>query len=610
MSILPEPNTPWPPREERARYDRMRINSTWYGGDRDQLSALGGGMTISVAGGVKTTLNPNGDVKGVTASGRDVFWGRRNNEHEVDTRRHLPVAEDIAALSAEVLFATRPQIVVDGPTTVEMNADGTVQAERPTAEAKAAQQRLDDVLDRCNFHQTLMAAAETSAALGGVGLRIALDRNRIPDRPVIVRVDADAIIPQYAWGQLVGVWFWQVVKSDRDDIWRHVESHMGGVVYHGLYKGSSGDLGERMQLEAHPATAGLAKVVDEQGGIVISQTGGATAVSIPNMLPDPLDRHNPAGRSDYTPAVRGLFDDIDRAYTQMLESIDDARSRLFIDESILERGAPGKGQTFNQDQRNFTKVTMPPSDDTPSGLPIEKVQFEMRVAEYLTAVDALVTKAIEAAGYTAEADTDNKGRAMTATEYSGRNQRSMRTRGKKIGYWQAELENILTTLLAVDVENFHPIEDVDGKPVAVRPFPVRVEFPPAVQPTIIELANTAEALQRAKAASTATLVKTVHPEWDELEVQAEVDRMMTEQNVIDPVTFHPEDDPTGAVSQLGTIPVEEARTALDALGVGVRAGVDPDAAAEVVGLGGIKMSGATPASLRLPQADASKMEEQ
>lgn len=607
MSNLPESNTPWPPRNERARYDRMRTNATWYGGDRDQLAALGGGGSVRLTGGVVTTLNPNGDVKGIEASGRDVFWGQRNNTHEVDTRRHLPVAEDIAALSAEVLFATRPQIVVDGPVETVQSEGGKAKAERPTAATKAAQQRLDRILDRCNFQQTLMAAAETSAALGAAGLRIAIDRARIPDRPVIVRVDADAIMPQYAWGQLTGVWFWQVVKADERTVWRHIESHIGGWVYHGLYRGEGDNLGERMPLESLPATAHLAAAVNEEGGIALATGGGATAVSIPNMLPDSLDRQNPAGRSDYTVSVRGLFDDIDRVHTQFIESIDDARSRLFIDESVLERGKPGEGLTFNQEQRNFTKLRMPPSDETPSGLPIEKVQFEMRVQEYLAAIDALVTKAIEAAGYTAESDNDAKGKTMTATEYSGRNQRSMRTRGKKIGYWRTELESILTTLLAVDVEHFGAFEDVDGKPVKVEAFPVRVEFPPAVQPTIIELANTAEALQRAKAASVATLVKVVHPEWDELEVQAEVDRMLAESQVIDPITFHPEG---AADSQLANgMSVNDARTALDALGVGVRAGADPDEVAEVVGLGGIKMTGATPVSLRLPQAEANQMEE-
>lgn len=161
----------------------------------------------------------------------------------------------------------------------------------------------------------------------------------------------------------------------------------------------------------------------------------------------------------------------------------------------------------------------------------------MRVAEYLQALDSLVTKATEYAGYTADTERDERGAPMTATEYQGRNQRSMRTRGKKMGYWHAELEDILTTLLRVDVAEFGPVEFVDGTPVVVKAYPVRVEFPHAVQPTLVELAETARALRDAEAASKFTLVKTVHPDWDDTDVQAEVDRMLTESSVIDPVTF-------------------------------------------------------------------------
>ena len=46
----------------------------------------------------------------------------------------------------------------------------------------------------------------------------------------------------------------------------------------------------------------------------------------------------------------------------------------------------------------------------------------------------------------------------------------------------------------------------------------------------------------------------------------------------------------------------------DALGILIRAGVDPDEAAQRVGLAGVEFTGAMPTSLRLPQADANKLE--
>lgn len=47
----------------------------------------------------------------------------------------------------------------------------------------------------------------------------------------------------------------------------------------------------------------------------------------------------------------------------------------------------------------------------------------------------------------------------------------------------------------------------------------------------------------------------------------------------------------------------------DALGVAIRAGVDPDDAARRVGLPGITFTGATPVSLRQPEGAAEAFEE-
>lgn len=47
----------------------------------------------------------------------------------------------------------------------------------------------------------------------------------------------------------------------------------------------------------------------------------------------------------------------------------------------------------------------------------------------------------------------------------------------------------------------------------------------------------------------------------------------------------------------------------DALGVLIRAGVDPENAAKMVGLSGTKFTGAVPVSLRVPEQQAQKREE-
>lgn len=68
----------------------------------------------------------------------------------------------------------------------------------------------------------------------------------------------------------------------------------------------------------------------------------------------------------------------------------------------------------------------------------------------------------------------------------------------------------------------------------------------------------------------------------------------------------------GQVAPTGVSALEQAQTAkaqLDALGVGVRAGADPDAVANRVGLTGIKFTGAIPVALRPPKDEAAALEE-
>ena len=64
-----------------------------------------------------------------------------------------------------------------------------------------------------------------------------------------------------------------------------------------------------------------------------------------------------------------------------------------------------------------------------------------------------------------------------------------------------------------------------------------------------------------------------------------------------------------APASTGGLDTSHAKEAFDALGVAVRAGVDPQSALEVLGIPGVKLTGAVPVSLRLPEADTKALEE-
>lgn len=534
----------WPPAEHAARMGQIREARVWYGGSREKLASYYGGGTTATTN-IATSVNPTGATRvqrALNSVGLGKFWSTTVPEGGTDMRRHLPTALDIAIINSELLHADTPSVRVLGPTypsdgpEVTDPATGVVTPAHvkgdPMPETVKAQERLDAILDACNFGALLLQSSEISSPLGSAPLRIAFDKAHM-SAPRLVRVDPEHTVPHYVWGSLEGVTFWRTVRAawaGSTTVLRHLELHEGGRIYHALYQGTGDELGKRIPMTDGDATCqAIAPNLDAESALKVrfEHLGKPvkTATSIPNVLPDPLDIENLTGRSDYTPAVLDLLDAADRAYSQLMENLEDAKGRILISRSMLESAGVGKGLTFDGSQRVFTKLNTPPAEKEGGALPIEKVQFELRADEYLMLIDALVGKAIKAAGFNPETDTNNDGRDVTATEVTSRGKRSMSTRDKKLRYWIPELEALLYALLVIDAQEFGS---------GITPFPVQVSYPESVQPTILELANTADALNRAKAASLEVRVALVHPDWDDTQVKLEADKIRNEGRVIDP----------------------------------------------------------------------------
>lgn len=520
---FPAPNSPWP--LEGKRYDRVAERSVWYAGDPDDLEAFytgSKGTTAKIArwegGGISGGLFKK-DRQPVTETTSSKFWGQHVDG---DEKVHLPVPEKIAHMSAEALFSDPPRFVVEGP----MVKDPKTGKVTPAPSTAATQARLDALVEQTGLLATLLGAAETASALGSVALRIGWDKDVAP-HPTVSRADADAYDPFYSWGVQTGVLFWRVVEQTASQTFRHLELHENGAIYHALYVGTEVNLGRVISLADHPATAPFAQQVNEFGA-AFARPGLTTAVSIPNMLPDPLDRRSNIGRSDYTPATIGLFSAIDRAATSLMRDVEDGESKLLVADYMLRNMGFGKGATFPADQRMFVSLKRQPGEQGQEA-PIDQVQFDIRVEEHLAIIKDLSARAIEAAGFTPDEDQGGDAPEMTATEYVGRNKRTLATRDKKVLYWRDALSRLLTSLLIIDREEFGG---------TFEPMPVKVVFPDAVQESPKVLAETAGAQKNADASSRYTRVKTMHPDWDEPDIEAELKRIEDETPApLDPSTL-------------------------------------------------------------------------
>lgn len=492
----------------------MVVNSTWYGGDPTALGALyeQGSSGEKYRSGLKYTIQRIASW----------FWASRD-ENAPDDKVHLPVAQDVATMSSEVLFGEEVRWEVQPDPAWQPDANGEYTDEQKRI-VERTQKRLDDLLDGMDFGSTLLAAAETAVPLGSVALRIAYDKRLGMDQPTISRVDADHVVAEYEFGVLKAVTFWEIVRAEHETLTYRLERHEPGRVLHGLYQGTRGNLGMALPLTDHPSTAPYAPLVDAEGAIVVDGIDDLLATSIPNMLPDALDRGNESGRSDFTPGVLTLFDSIDRTITSLMRDIADGRSRLLIAEYMLSGRGIGKGVEFSEDQHLFTKLKREPSESGEP--PIDQVQFKIRVEEHLAALDFLLRKVIETCGYNVDADTGEAGAAITATEYSGRAKKTARTRDKKLRYWR-RVERLLATLLKVDAKFFAS---------GITPLPVKMIVPDMMQPTTLELANTAKVLREAKAASTKVIVEMMGLVGDD-RIDEEVAAILGEGGAADPSTL-------------------------------------------------------------------------
>ncbi|QOP64768.1 portal protein [Microbacterium phage DelaGarza] len=519
---FPADNTPWP--LDGKRYDRIAERSVWYAGDPTDLEAFyrgDAGGTAKIArwegGGISGGLFKK-DRQPVVEAATSKFWGTIVPGEE---KVHLPVPEKISHMSAEALFSDPPRFVVEGPTV----KDPTTGKVTPAANTAATQARLDALVEQTGLLATLLSAAETASALGSVALRIGWDKDVAP-HPTISRADADTYDPFYSWGVQTGTLFWRVLEQNPSQTWRHLELHEGGAIYHALYVGTEVNLGRAVPLTERRETARYAEAVNEFGA-VFARNGVTTAVSIPNMLPDPLDRRSNVGRSDYTPATLGLFSAIDRAVTSLMRDVEDGESKLLVADYMLKNLGFGKGAAMPAD-RTFVALKRNPGDQGQEA-PIDQVQFDIRVEEHLAIIADLTKRAIEAAGFTPDEDQGGDAPEMTATEYVGRNKRTLATRDKKVLYWRDALGRLLTSLLIIDREEF-------GTPI--EPMPVKVVFPDAVQESPKTLAETAGAQKNADASSRYTRVKTMHPDWDEADIEAELKRIEDETPAaLDPTTL-------------------------------------------------------------------------
>ena len=499
--MLLHTNMAWPPRPDEVTTS-LRLWDAWYTGDRRKLDAAYSSLP---------RVRPSQYAGGLVGAGSRLLWGAPPALGQRDHRLHLPMAADIASVSGDLLFGEELQIDWNG--TAE-------KGNLPTAQ----RDRIAHILDGNMWQSLLVEAGELTAALGGVYLRAGWD-DSVADHVLVSVVGADGAIPNFSYGHLQEVTFWDVIQDDGSVVIRHTETHIPGEIVHQVWQGTKTTLGSLRSLADFPETAALAKQLDTADSI---STGVPflTVAYIPNIRPVPQFRSladtnaRYLGRSDYgVGGVMGFFDALDETWTSWIRDIRHGRSRLMVSNSALITGGPGEGSFFDLDQEIYDTFRVPPGEDPSIDKMIQPQQFRIRVEEHARTVKELTLAIVGACGYSGGTFGLDSETAKTATEVDAVRQGTRATREKKTRYWTPQLERFLQCVTALDTVVFH--SNLGG----LEP---KVSFPAYSSPTQLELAQTAQALKVAGAASTDTLIRLVHPDWDDTQVAAELKMMQDE----------------------------------------------------------------------------------
>lgn len=479
MPLPNDPNMKIPPTEKWEEiYQLYAEHAAWYSGDPNQIAKVYSSMVY-------------------TPTPRGRHWAKELNE-ERRTMLHVPIAGDIATTSADLLFSEQPKIRI--PEAHEENAN---------SDARAAQERLDEIINEGGVYNRLLEAAETCAALGGVFIKPNWDWELAP-YPVLSIAQADNALPEFKWGILCAVTLWKVIEEDGNDVWRLVERHEPGVILNGLYRGNLTQLGTRVSLNTRSETAGIPDLI---------QTGieGLAVRYIPNMRPNKRFRGLSLGQSDYS-GCEGLMDALDEVYSSWMRDIRLGLGRIIVPETFMELSEDGQYQ-FDVDKEVFTMLNMDPQNASNAGLTIN--QFAIRTEEHSRTALELLDRIITNAGYSPQSfGLKIEGRAESGTALNIRERKSFVTTAKKQRYWKSAIEDVLEMMLIIDRQHLQ-----NPTPQGFRPS---VEMQDSVQQDVMQTAQAVEMLNRAQALSIETKVRMIHPDWEHEQVEAEVKRIMEE----------------------------------------------------------------------------------
>lgn len=470
----------WPP-IDLERY-KMREHSVWYSGEAEMLANfyfendLQNHMQLSYG-----TRNNNR------------FWARQI-KNESNFFIHVPIANDIAETSSAFLFSESPIIRFD------------TESEGMSSE----QDMLNKMLTESGFFRKILEAAEVASAIGGVFIKVAWD-SELSEYPIPVIAQCEQAFPIFKFGQLVKVTLVYEMGNDGSTVYRLAETIEKGLISNEVFVGSADNLGHKILLKDYVETKDMEEFIDTADVM--------TCVYIPNLLPNKLNRQSPMGRSDYH-GIETLMDALDEVFSAWMVDVQIARGKIHVPSGYIKELAGGK-QKFNIDMMAYEELDIDPTAMTN---PISATQFEIRSEEFEKTSLNLLDRIITSAGYSPQSFGLNiAGRAESGVALNVRERKSFSTTNKKESYWEDALKKLVYAMCMIKQQFL-------GGSFKSDLTALNIAFSDGISNNLSEVSNSVKTLSDAKAISTDTKVRMIHPEWCDKQIVEEVERILNDSS--------------------------------------------------------------------------------
>lgn len=547
----------FPPAPFDIAYAKFREHDAWVRQDADSLNAIYTGKDAVAS--ATHTIGGRPYRGGALGALSKMFLGRPIVQGEERMFSLPPLAGDLCTLSSSLLFGEAPTFRYPRP--ADWKPEEVKDGAKPKKWRHEAQDALDLIMGSEQAHAELLKAGEYAAALGGAFIAAvwepSIRKNVFPRA-----YSADCALPQFRYGELVACTLWTEYTSETaNEVFRLLERHEPGLITYELHRGTPSTLGPLVPMSARRETkhydelrtaaewelfeAGDLSILDGPVEVATGVKDALSVVYFPNRIPQrdwaKLGTLANLGRSDLD-GIEDMLDKYAQILTSMMRDFEVGQGRITVPESWLTQGARGEGGTADLSREVYVGVNSlgSPSDSLSQQAIVN--QFDIRVDVHDDGMDVIKRQIAERTGYSPahlgikDAATGQK----TATEVTADFTDSERVRDTKAMLAKPALARFAQVAVALQGEVFNTqgAKWYDETP--------EVEFTPISQQDMEKATRIVTGGFLAESMSRRERVKQLHSDWDDEQIDEEVENLKGEfgEPAPDPTTFT--DDPTTA----------------------------------------------------------------